>query len=160
VPSREGLEVARTRIRDYLGWEEVRSQLKDQEVDLIRGETLAANLETAKKKVPEAVRQAYNIVVAVSEGNEDQAFNLTRDPARPLDPDDLASAARRCGPDEHDDGGRAARGRRAGRHRTGMARPRRLARPLAGAGGLGGRRAGLLLGREGRQGRPAGVRRA
>src|SRR5512135_3387409 len=56
VPSREGLEVARTRIRDYLGWEEVQSQLKDQDVDLIRREKLAANLETAKKKVPDAVQ--------------------------------------------------------------------------------------------------------
>ncbi len=41
VPSREGLEVARTRIRDYLGWEEVQSQLKGKEVDLVRRETLA-----------------------------------------------------------------------------------------------------------------------
>ena len=67
VPSREGLEVARTRIRDYLGWEEVQSQLKGQDIDLIRQETLNANLDAAKKKVPEAVQQAYNIVVTVSE---------------------------------------------------------------------------------------------
>src|SRR5262249_23737029 len=40
VPSREGLEVARTRIRDYLGWEEVRHQLKDQDIDPLRQETL------------------------------------------------------------------------------------------------------------------------
>ena len=84
VPSREGLEVARSRIRDYLGWEEVQSQLKDQDVDLIRRETLAANLETAKKRVPEAVQQAYNIVVTVSEANEVQAFKLTLDTSRPL----------------------------------------------------------------------------
>ena len=84
VPSREGLEVARTRIRDYLGWEEVQSQLKDQEIDLIRRETLSANLESSKKKVPEAMQQAYNIVVTVSEGNEVQAFKLTLDTTRPL----------------------------------------------------------------------------
>ncbi len=84
VPSRDGLEVARGRIRDYLGWEEVQSQLNDQEVDLIRRETLAANLEAAKKKVPESVQQAYNIVVTVSEGNDVQAFKLTLDTARPL----------------------------------------------------------------------------
>ena len=84
VPSREGLEVARGRIRDYLGWEEVQSQLKDQEVDLIRRETLAANLESGKKRVPEAVQQAYNIVVTVSEGNDVQAFKLTLDTAQPL----------------------------------------------------------------------------
>jgi Protein of unknown function (DUF499) len=84
VPSREGLEVARTRIRDYLGWEEVQSQLKGQDVDLIRQETLNANLDAAKKKVPEAVQQAYNIVVTVSNGNEVQAFKLALDPNRPL----------------------------------------------------------------------------
>ena len=83
VPSREGLDVARTRIRDYLGWEEVRSQLKDQDVDLIRRETLNANLESSKKKIPEAVQQAYNIVITVSDANETQAFKLTID-ARPL----------------------------------------------------------------------------
>jgi hypothetical protein len=84
VPSREGLEVARTRIRDYLGWEEVQSQLKGHEVDLIRQETLVANLGAARKKVPEAVQQAYNIVVTVSEANEVQAFKLTLDTTRPL----------------------------------------------------------------------------
>src|SRR5260370_41294251 len=45
VPSREGLEVARSRIKDYLGGEEGQSQLKDKDIDLIRRETLAANLE-------------------------------------------------------------------------------------------------------------------
>ena len=52
VPSREGLDVARDRIRDYLGWEEVQSQLKGQEVDLIRRGPLAAKLEEARKDVP------------------------------------------------------------------------------------------------------------
>jgi hypothetical protein len=63
----EGLDVARTRIRDYLGWEEVQSQLKGQDVDLIRQATLSSNLETANKGVPEAVQQSYNIVVTVAE---------------------------------------------------------------------------------------------
>jgi hypothetical protein len=84
VPSREGLEVARSRIRDYLGWEEVHSQLKDQEIDLIRRETLSANLETARKRVPEAVHQAYNIVVTVSDRNEVQAFKLTLESSKSL----------------------------------------------------------------------------
>ncbi len=84
VPSREGLDVARTRIRDYLGWEEVQSQLKDKDVDLIRQETLAANLEAAKKKVPEAVQQSYNIVVTVAERNEVQAFKMALETTKPL----------------------------------------------------------------------------
>ncbi len=84
VPSREGLEVARGRIRDYLGWEEVLSQLKDQEIDMVRRETLSANLESSRKRVPESVQQAYNIVVTVSDGNEVQAFKLTLDTSRNL----------------------------------------------------------------------------
>lgn len=84
VPSREGLEVARTRIRDYLGWEEVQSQLKGQDVDLIRREMLTASLEAAKRKVPEAVQQAYNIVVTVSNDNAVQAFKLTLDTSKSL----------------------------------------------------------------------------
>ena len=76
----EGLEVARTRIRDYLGWEEVQSQLKDQDVDPDPAARRSPpNLEAAKKRVPEAVQQAYNIVVTVSEANEVQAFKLTLD---------------------------------------------------------------------------------
>ncbi len=30
VPSRDGLDAARTRIKEFLGWVEVREQLKDQ----------------------------------------------------------------------------------------------------------------------------------
>jgi hypothetical protein len=82
VPSRDGLEVARSRIREYVGWEEVRAQLKDQEIDLIRAETLSASLEAARKKIPEAIQQAYCIVVTVSERNDVQVFKVTvgRDP--------------------------------------------------------------------------------
>lgn len=84
VPSREGLDVARTRIRDYLGWEDVRHQLKDQDIDPLRQETLAANLEAARKKVPETILSMYGIVVTVSDKNEPQAFKLTVNPGEPL----------------------------------------------------------------------------
>lgn len=76
APSRDGLDVARQRVREYLGWEEVRSQLKGQDVDPVRLETLAASLEAAKKRIPEAIAQAYCIVVTVSEKNEAQAFKI------------------------------------------------------------------------------------
>ncbi len=84
VPSREGLEVARDRIRDYLGWEEVQSQLKGQEVDLVRRGTLAAKLDEARKSVPKFVHQAYNIVVTVGEDNQAQAFKIAVEPPKPL----------------------------------------------------------------------------
>src|SRR5262249_46167808 len=41
APARDGLDAVRTRIREYLGWEEVRTQLKDQPQDAIREEMLA-----------------------------------------------------------------------------------------------------------------------
>ncbi|MDH7578534.1 MAG: DUF499 domain-containing protein [Bacillota bacterium] len=77
VPSREGLEIARDRIREYLGWEEVRNMLKGQQVDPLRAELLSAYTEGARKKIAEAVRQAYCLAVTVSEKNEILAYKLT-----------------------------------------------------------------------------------
>lgn len=76
APSREALDVTRNAIRDYLAWEEVRSQLGKEELDPIRSETLAANVEAARRRVPEAIRQAWCIVVTVSDKNEVQAFKV------------------------------------------------------------------------------------
>lgn len=79
-PSKDGLEISEARIRDYLAWETVRDDLKKQEeggsVDAARIQTLAMNIEKAKGRVPEAIRQAYCIVVTVSDKNEDQAFKI------------------------------------------------------------------------------------
>ncbi|MHB9089950.1 MAG: hypothetical protein ACYC7H_00890, partial [Chloroflexota bacterium] len=76
VPSPDGLEAARNRVREYLGWEEVRAQLKDQALDPLREQMLAANLDGAKKRIPAAVRDAYNVVVTVGESNEVEAFKV------------------------------------------------------------------------------------
>jgi len=86
APSRDGLEVASARVRDYLAWEEVRSDLKEQEkegnVDVARLQTLTINVDKARGRIPDAVKQAYCTVVTVSEKNEVQAFkiNVTEDP--------------------------------------------------------------------------------
>ena len=80
------LEVASARVRDYLAWEQVRTDLKEQEkdgnVDVARMQTLAINIDKAKGRIPEAIKQAYCIVVTVSEKNEVQAFkiNVTDEP--------------------------------------------------------------------------------
>jgi len=80
-PSRDGLEVAHTRVREYLAWEQVRQELSDQEgggsVDVARMQTLAMNIDKAKGRIPEAIRQAYSTVVTVSEKDEPQAFKIT-----------------------------------------------------------------------------------
>ncbi len=86
TPSKDGLEIASARVRDYLAWEQVRSDLKEQEkegdIDVARMQTLAINIDKAKGRIPEAIKQAYCIVVTVSEKNEVQAFkiNVTEDP--------------------------------------------------------------------------------
>jgi hypothetical protein len=84
VPSREGLEVARTRIKAYLGWEEVQHQLKGQDIDPLRQQKLATSLEASRKAIPESILQMYGIVVTVSEKNEAQAFKLTVNPGEAL----------------------------------------------------------------------------
>jgi hypothetical protein len=93
APSKDGLEMARSRVLDYLGWEEVRSQLKAQELDPVREQVLATSLEQSRKNIPEAIRQAYSIVVTVSEQNDIQAFKVTigSDPLFKIIKDDVRS---------------------------------------------------------------------
>ena len=77
VPSKDGLDAARMRVREYLGWLEVRDQLKDQTIDPIREQMLANEIAAARKHIPEAMRQAYSIVVTVNENNDIHAFRIT-----------------------------------------------------------------------------------
>ena len=76
VPSRDGLEATRTRVREYLGWVEVREQLKGQPIDPLREQMLASETETARRRIPEVVRQAYSVVVTVDESNTVHAFKV------------------------------------------------------------------------------------
>jgi len=81
APSKDGLELALACVRNYLGWESVREDIKKQQkdgnVDPARAQTLAINIEKAKGRIPDAIRQAWCIVVTVSEKNEAQAFKIT-----------------------------------------------------------------------------------
>jgi hypothetical protein len=86
APSKDGLSAAEARVRDYLAWERVMDELtpKSEEekkqkgsVDVARLQTLKINMDKAKARVPEAIKQAYCIVVTVSEKDEAQAFKLT-----------------------------------------------------------------------------------
>jgi hypothetical protein len=81
VPSKDGLEGGLARVRDYLAWEVVRDEVKKQQtdgnVDPARAQTLQINIEKARGRIPEAIRQAYCIVVTVSEKDEAQAFKIT-----------------------------------------------------------------------------------
>lgn len=80
APTKDGLEVSLGRVRDYLGWEQVLSDLKDQQkdgnVDIARMHTLTINIDKAKGRIPESIRQAYCTVVTVSDKNDVQAFKI------------------------------------------------------------------------------------
>lgn len=76
VPSRDGIEVVRDRIREHLGWIEVGRMLKDQTVDPIRQQLLTRETNAARNRIPDAVRQAYSIVVTVNESNKVHAFKI------------------------------------------------------------------------------------
>ncbi|MBZ0278398.1 MAG: DUF499 domain-containing protein, partial [Anaerolineae bacterium] len=76
VPSIDGLDAARRIVRAYLGWEEVRAQLKGQDVDPIRSQMLETYLDTARKQIPDAIRQMYSMIVTVSQNNDVQAFKI------------------------------------------------------------------------------------
>ena len=76
VPSRDGLDAVRVRVREYLGWTEVGEQLNDQPIDPIREQMLSSEMEAARRRIPEAVTQAYSIVVTVNESNDIHAFKV------------------------------------------------------------------------------------
>ncbi|MCX7017989.1 MAG: DUF499 domain-containing protein [Candidatus Sumerlaeota bacterium] len=76
APSREGLDFARARIKDHLAWLEVQAQLKDKSLDPIRDATLCGHIDGSRKKIPEAIQQAYCIVVTVAITNDVQAFKV------------------------------------------------------------------------------------
>ena len=77
APSTDGLAVARTRVRDYLGWDDVQSQLRGRPQDPVREDMLATWTEDARRRIPEAIRQAWTIVVTVNPQNEVHAFRVT-----------------------------------------------------------------------------------
>ena len=76
VPSRDGLDAARDRVREYLGWEEVRAQLREQPIDPLREQMLAAETAAARARVPDAVRAAWCVVVTVAESGAPEAFRV------------------------------------------------------------------------------------
>ena len=76
VPSREGLDAARTRVRALLGWEDVESQLATQTVDPVRSQRLRRQKANTQAELPSVIRQAYGIVVTVDAENSVHAFKL------------------------------------------------------------------------------------
>ncbi len=80
APSKDGLELALAQVRDFLAWEavreEVKKQQKDGSVDPARAQTLQMNIDRSRGRITDTIRQAWCIVVTVSEKDEVQAFKL------------------------------------------------------------------------------------
>ena len=79
VPSRDGLDLARDRVREHLGWVEVKELLKGQPVDPVREQMLVNETSSAERRIPDAIRQAYSVVVTVNEDNAIQSFRVAVD---------------------------------------------------------------------------------
>ena len=76
VPSRDGLQAARASVLALLGWEDVQAQLASHQVDPVQAERLRRRLQEARSRIPDAVRQAYAVVVTVNKRNQVHAFKL------------------------------------------------------------------------------------
>ncbi|MBI3370955.1 MAG: ATP-binding protein [Betaproteobacteria bacterium] len=80
VPSKDGIALARERVRDMLAWEQVREMLKSREdVDTGRLAQLEMNLRAARSEMASHIVMAYCIVVTVNDANEVAAFRLNVD---------------------------------------------------------------------------------
>ena len=58
---------------------EVRELLKGQPVDPIREQMLSSETVSAERRIPDAISQAYSVVVTVNESNDIQAFRVAVD---------------------------------------------------------------------------------
>ena len=81
VPSKDGMELAMERVRDYLAWDSVREDIKRQQkdgnVDPARAQTLQINIDKSRGHISDAISQAWCIAVTVSEKDDVQAFKFT-----------------------------------------------------------------------------------
>ena len=82
VPSIEAMDIAREKVRDFLGWEKVREMLKDRnDIDTARTAMLEASLRVAGNEMVSQIVMAYCIVVTVDKKNEVAAYRITVDNA-------------------------------------------------------------------------------
>jgi len=80
VPSRDGIEVARDKVRDLLGWEKVREMLKERsDIDTAATARLEANLRAARGEMVAQIVLAYCIAVTVNDSNDVAAYRINVD---------------------------------------------------------------------------------
>lgn len=86
VPSKEGIDVAREKVRDLLGWEKVREMLKERsDIDTAATTRLEGNLRAARGEMVSQIVMAYCIAVTVNDSNDVAAYriNVDNDPLFP-----------------------------------------------------------------------------
>lgn len=79
VPSFEGLAAAQNATKQLLGWLQVEDMLKGTEIDSMRKARLADEKKEALRKMQDAVRQAYNVFITLTDKGdkgEIQAFQV------------------------------------------------------------------------------------
>ncbi len=80
VPSKEGIEVAREKVRDLLGWEKVREMLKDRnDIDTAATARLETNLRASRSEMVSQIVMAYCVAVTVNDGNDVAAYRISVD---------------------------------------------------------------------------------
>lgn len=76
VPSLDGLDAAKTAIADYLAWGAVQTNVSGKNIDPIRAAMLHNHVDVSKKRISGVIKQAYSVVVTVSQKNEIEAFKI------------------------------------------------------------------------------------
>lgn len=80
VPSRNGIDMAREKVRDLLGWEKVREMLKQRsDIDTAATTRLEGNVRAARGEMVSQIVMAYCIAVTVNDGNDVAAYRINVD---------------------------------------------------------------------------------
>lgn len=86
VPSKDGIDVAREKVRDLLGWEKVREMLKERsDIDTAATTRLEGNVRAARGEMVSQIVMAYCVAVTVNDSNDVAAYriNVDNDPLFP-----------------------------------------------------------------------------
>jgi len=80
VPSKEGLQVAREKVRDVLGWEKVREMLRDRtDIDTAATVRLETNVRASRGEMVAQLLMAYCVAVTVNDANDVAAYRINVD---------------------------------------------------------------------------------
>ena len=80
VPSKDGIDVAREKVRDLLGWEKVREMLKERsDIDTAATTRLEGNVRAARGEMVSQIVMAYCIAVTVNDANDVAAYRINVD---------------------------------------------------------------------------------